>query len=309
MTTALVTGAGGFTARHLVRRLRDERNLRVVGAGRNHPANARRFDRFYRLDLRDAEAVQRLIRHERPTWIFHLAAIRSGSDREVLSVNVAGTLNLLEAVRRFSPRSRVVLVGSAAEYGPIPVSRQPVAETETCRPTGAYGLGKLAATRMAELYHRRYGLKVVVARPFNLVGAGVTGEVVIGAALRRFRSVQEGRGPCRIRMGNLDSQRDFLAVEDAVDALVRIVKGQYWGEVFHLCSGQATPIREAVRSLFSHSPRPVRLQTDRTLVRRGDLPIFYGSFRKAQRAFGFCPTIPLSESLRAAWEDEFGGRP
>jgi GDP-4-dehydro-6-deoxy-D-mannose reductase len=104
-----------------------------------------------------------------------------------------------------------------------------------------------------------------------------------------------------VRIGNLDTQRDFVAVEDAVEAYLRLIRCDCWGEVFNVCSGQPRSIRSLVEQLLGFSKRPVRLLVDPALVRPADVPVAYGSWEKAHRAAGFAPATRLEDALRSAW--------
>jgi len=219
---------------------------------------------------------------------------------------VLGAVRLLDAVALAAPQAAVLLVGSAAEYGPVAPEALPVGEDHPCRPVGAYGISKLVATNLALEIARRRSLRVVVARPFNIVGAGVPTTLVVGAILDRLRRALLDGGRPLVRMGNLDAQRDFIAVEDAVDAYVRLIQCGRWGEVFNICSGKPCPVRRVVEQLLSYCSTPIELVVDPTLVRHDDVAVIYGDATKAADAIDFQPRITLSDALLAAWRDVFG---
>ena len=129
----------------------------------------------------------------------------------------------------------------------------PLAEDHECRPVGPYGLSKHAMTLAALDHARADGTKVIVARPFNLVGAGMPTNLVAGAIAQRTRQAL-ARGESTITVGNANTQRDFIAVEDAVEAYVKLLQSGAWGEVFNICSGQATSIESIIQTLLSFSP-------------------------------------------------------
>ncbi len=90
-------------------------------------------------------------------------------------------------------------------------------------------------------------------------------------------------------------------IEDVVEAYVKLVASEHWGTVFNLCSGEPRTVREVIERLLSHAPRELRLEIDPALVRPDDVPVVYGSSRKAHDAFGFEPRIPLEQAIAAAW--------
>jgi GDP-4-dehydro-6-deoxy-D-mannose reductase len=301
--TVLITGACGFCASYLLRALRAERAMQIVGSDvvADPPAALPLAD-YIAADLTQPEAAYALVRRVRPDWLFHLAGRCRGTPEEIYRVNLLSSLNLLEAVRESSPQARVLVVGSAAEYGPAPPESMPIGEDYVCRPRGAYGLSKHALCLAAQDYARNSGLKVVVARPFNIIGAGVPSFLVVGAILDRARKALAAADPPNIAVGNLDSVRDFVDAEDVAAAYLRMIRGDYWGEVFNLCSAVPRKIREVVELLLSHSPRRIKYHVDPGLLSPTDVAVFYGSCEKARRAFAFAPSKSLEESLNSAWE-------
>jgi nucleoside-diphosphate-sugar epimerase len=146
---------------------------------------------------------------------------------------------------------------------------------------------------------------VTIARPFNIVGAGLPKSLLVGAVLERVRDVLAREGEPVVAIGNLDTKRDFIAVEDAVDAYVRMLQADYRGEIFNICSGELRSVRSVVEQLLSFSPRPIRFRIEPALLRPTDVPVMYGNSSKACRMLGFRPTISLDAALRAAWDSCF----
>jgi GDP-4-dehydro-6-deoxy-D-mannose reductase len=301
--TVLITGACGFCATHLARALAAEDRVRVVGTDlAAAPSSDAPFADYHAADLAQPGTAAALVRQVRPDMLFHLAGRFRGTQEEIHRANYLGGVNVLEAVREAAPRARVLVAGSAAEYGPARTEDMPIAEDCVCRPSGAYGRSKHALCLAAlDSAHRR-GLKVVVARPFNVVGAGVPPALVVGAVLERARRALAGPDPPVVAVGNVDSMRDFIAVEDLSAAYLRMIRGDFWGEAFNLCSGVPRRIRDVVELLLAHSPRPITYRVDPQLVNPDDVPVFFGNCDKASRAFGFALSIGLEESLQSAWE-------
>jgi GDP-4-dehydro-6-deoxy-D-mannose reductase len=306
VTVALVTGANGFCGRHLVGRLLGRRDVRVVGLDLAPAAlGTPRPQEYLQTDLCDADQAQAAVERTRPDLVFHLAGLMDGDAAELYRVNLLGGVYLLEALRRHAADARVLVVGSAAEYGLAPAEDMPLTENHPCRPRGPYGISKHALTLAALDYAHGWRMKVMVARPFNIVGAGVPGSLVVGAVLGRIKQALDGGEPVA-RIGNLDTQRDFVAVEDAADAYVRLLDCEAWGEVFNVCSGRPRSIRWLVERLLGFSERPIRLAVDPALVRPADAPVVYGSWEKSHRAAGFRPSTPLDSALQSAWECAMG---
>lgn len=306
MTTALVTGAGGFSGAHLASRLKRDA-IRVIGLDvqENRPAWASE-EEYHRVDVGDFETLSRTIRAVRPDYIFHLAGIGDGPFQSLYATNALGTIHLLEAVHATGIDARILLVGSAAEYGRVGRAELPVTEETPCRPVTPYGLSKHFATLAGQSYLRRYGMKVVTARVFNLVGAGIPESLVVGALLARVKSALQGSAPPVVTVGNLDSRRDFVSIADAVDAYVRMVQGSFWGEVFNICAGRAWSIGEVAAMLLANSTRRIELVVDPALVRGAEVDVIYGSNDKAKRLLGFEVRTSLEDAIESAWECQLG---
>ena len=300
---ALVTGVGGFCGAHLVSRLRREPFMEIAGFDRKAAAAPELgLDGYYQGDVTDAAGVDSAVRSFAPDWLFHLAGV-SGSVVPapcMYTVNVTGTVHVLEAVRRNHPACRVGLIGSFAEYGPADPSSMPVTEETPCRPVGPYGITKYAATLTGIDYAKRYGLRVVVARPSNIVGPGVPESLVVGAMLGRAKKAFSSLRPV-MKVGDFESERDFVDVSDVADAYVRLARSNVSGEVFNICSGRAYSIRRVAEMLIANSSRTITADFDPNLVPASVIRCLYGSHEKATKAIGFRPMTPLEESLKAAW--------
>jgi GDP-4-dehydro-6-deoxy-D-mannose reductase len=302
MKTALITGAAGFCGRHLAERLYRGGDIRVVGLDAQPiPGKADWLHEQVCADLRDVSQTEGLIARTRPDFVFHLAGALKGRPLELYQANLMSGISVIEALRTSAPQARVLVVGSAAEYGSVPECRLPIKEDEDCVPTDAYGLSKFALTCAALSYSRHYGMKVVVARPFNIIGAGMPPNLVLGAILQRAKSALRTSDDPEVTVGNLEAVRDFVAVEDVVAAYIRLLQGDHWGQVFNICSGEPRSIRSVVQALLAFSRHPIRLRVDPSLMRCAEVQVAYGSWHKASQAFGFVPAADFDRTLEAAW--------
>lgn len=298
----LITGVAGFTACHLIRRLSSERDLHLFGIDICTSLPPGTFlEDYSRVDITNYIQVIAMMKKYRPDWIFNLAGLTQGSGPDLYGINMMGSIHLIEAVRLTVPECRILLVGSAAEYGIHSQSEMPITENTVCKPVNAYGISKYAMTMAGLEYVRRFKMKIVIARPFNLIGAGMPPAQVVGQVLHRIKDVI-GEPEPTIAIGNLDNQRDFIAIEDVVEVYVHMIQAEAWGEVFNICSGQSHTVRSIVETLLSFSRKPIRLVTDPELVRHTDIPLIVGSTEKVKRSFGLEPSIDLNRTLRAAWD-------
>ena len=305
MTTTLITGVRGFCGQHLARHLSTETGVRLVGIGRGANASSGlRLDEYLTVDMSREDQVVHAIERIRPDHVFHLAGLVRAAPAELYRVNLLGVIHLMESVRKFAPEASVLVVGSAAEYGKVDSADLPIDEAQLCRPFGAYALSKHAMTSAALDYAQTHSMKVVVVRPFNIIGAGVPDSLVVGAILQRIKQGTDGE-PI-VRIGNLDTQRDFVAVEDVVRAYSQLLGTDSWGQVFNICCGQPRSIRWVAERLISFSPHSLRLESDSSLKRPTDVPVVYGSCQKLHRLLDFRPSTDLDRTLQAAWHHRMG---
>jgi nucleoside-diphosphate-sugar epimerase len=301
MTTALVTGAAGFLAGHLPYALRRRGPARIVGADIRGPV-ADGYDAWYETDLTDATATRALVMAVAPSVVFHLVGAFRGDAAALHASNVTTAANVLDAVHTVMPTARVVLIGSAAEYGPVPANEQPVREQFAGTPVSGYGRAKRDVSALAERAVRERGMHVVVARPFNLLGAGIPDTLVVGAFVGRLRAALAGPSPRVIRVGTVSSVRDFVAVEDVANGLALAMERGRAGEAYNFCSGERHAVADVLDRLLTLAGEPIEVQRDEMLVRMGEVDALVGSWEKARLELGWRPLIPLNASLRAAWE-------
>ena len=305
----LITGVSGFCGRHLVKRLRREQDMEIAGLDMAKPdASQWGLDRYFQADICDRAEVASRIAEFRPDSIYHLAGINAASSSAgaVCAVNLMGALNVLEAVRRHAPGCRLLIAGSAAEYGPVPDTALPVTEDVPCRPVGAYGASKYAATMITLDYVRKSNLKAVVVRPFNIIGAGIPTTLVVGAMMARAKQALESTGEPVVRVGDSDSERDFISVSDAMDAYVLLLDAEPWGEIVNVCSGRSWPIHHIARALLGNSARPIRIEFDPNLIPPSPVRRIYGSNEKARRLIRFEAKMSLEQALSSIWDSEMG---
>lgn len=238
----LVTGATGFTGRHLCGFLRGKACFEI------HATDNKLGDGIEGCDLSDSLMVESLLQKIRPAGIFHCVGSFSDSWEMNLQTNVAITRSLLAALLATGLRSRVLLIGSAAEYGFA--SEGAVSEECPLHPVSIYGLTKAMQTALMDYYCRRHGMDVVMARTFNLYGDGCSPLLFPGRVLQQVRQVREGLKK-KIEVRSLKSSRDYLDVSAAVAAYLRIMRYGSGGEVYNVGSGQPVGMDRILLDLIS----------------------------------------------------------
>ncbi len=279
-----VSGAGGFVGTWLLPRLaRDGHD--VTSTDRE-------------VDVRDAAAVADAIAGARPDAIVHLAALASvassyADPEAVARVNYFGTLHVLRAALRHAPHARVLLVSSSEIYGGSATSA-PIAEDAPLAPVSPYACTKAAADLLGAAFAES-GLDVVRARPWNHTGPGQTDSYVASSFARQLAEmVLEKRDPV-LRVGNLDTVRDFLDVADVVDAYVRLLDPAVPRGAYNIATGVPVRVAQLLDGLIEHAGLRPQLEVD-PARHRPDRPSV-GDASRLRRATDWSPRIPLDRTL------------
>jgi GDP-4-dehydro-6-deoxy-D-mannose reductase len=238
--------------------------------------------------------------------VYHLAALSHvgeswGSGAEAFRVNAEGTLHVLGAARRAGV-DRVLVVGSAEEYGAARDADMPLTEEAPLRPVTPYGAAKVAADYLALQAFLGSGLGAIRARPFNHTGPRQSDRFLIPALARRVADA-ERRGASEVRVGSLEPVRDITDVRDVVRAYRLLVERGMPGEVYNICSGRGVAVAEIAKRLLDLADRPLRLLVDPDLVRSVDVPRLVGDASKLRAATGWQPEIDLEQTLRDVFDD------
>lgn len=296
----LITGAGGFTGRHMAAELLAHRYEPVGLFAHAGEAVPPPFASAHVADLVDASAIAAVVEQVRPDLVVHLAGIpfvTHGDADALYRVNVLGTRNLLEALGRLPTRPAMTLLASSAnvygtaQAGSIDESVQPA-------PGNDYAVSKLAMEHMARLYADQFA--IVVTRPFNYTGVGQSGQFLIPKILDHVRR----RAPS-IELGNLDVGRDFSDVRMVVETYRRLLEcPQAAGRVVNVCSGHAVTVREVLALAREISGHEMAVTVNPALVRTSEVPVLQGSCRALEGLIGPVRDIPLRDTVR--WMLEAG---
>jgi GDP-4-dehydro-6-deoxy-D-mannose reductase len=300
MTRALVTGATGFVGRHLVALLQAQ-GVEVVALGLPDdplrgvlPADMP----FWGVDVRDTAVFTSILQQTNPDYLFHLAGLVRGRDlARLLDINVQGTETVLSATSQLPNPPRVVIPGSAAEYGLLR-DDQPVTEQSPTQPLGAYGVSKVAQTLTGLGYAWRGQLEVVVGRVFNITGPGEPDLMLCGAMAAQIAAIERGEQPPVLSVGNLSPTRDYVDVRDMVQALWLLSQRGQSGEIYNIASGEAVVVETVVRQLASLARVAITLEPDPARQRPADVPHMVGSSAKLHAATGWQISHPLGQSLQ-----------
>jgi len=287
---AAVTGSSGFVGRHLVPYLRGLGDEVVTLDRSGEPP----------VDVTDTHRVREVLHRARPDAVYHLAGLSHigeswDAPETVFRVNAEGTLSVLRACADAGVE-RVLVAGSADEYGVVALEDLPITEEAPIRPITPYGASKAAADILALQSFAGNGLGTLRVRAFNHTGPGqVSTMLVPGLAARIAAAEREGQH--LIRVGNLDAVRDLTDVRDVVRAYRLLVERGTPGDAYNVCSGRGVRVRDIAEALLAMSKASLELVVDPDLVRPVDVPQLVGSPAKLCAETGWQPEIPLDQTL------------
>ena len=295
----LVTGSDGFVGGRVVRRLAANGHAvtAAIRRGTTPPPGAVAVRPF---DLRDGASV-REVADGGFEAVVHLAAVASGADARrdpgaAWEINAAGTARLCEALAgSASPAPLVVLASTAEVYG-AGDRPGPRTESDPPAPCSPYAASKLGAEIAAAEVGRRTGLRVIVARPFPHTGAGQDVRFVIPAFVQRIREAQR-TGRRDVLVGNLEPVRDFLHVDDVVDAYLALIERGTPGACYNVASGSGVSVREIFERVRALLQADVRATVDPALVRAADIVHLVGDATRLRTDTGWRPRRTLDEAL------------
>lgn len=305
----LVTGAGGFIASHLAERLaREGARVRAfvrynsrndLGMLKLIPADVFSQLEILQGDLRDAEAVRKAVTGV--DTVFHLGALIAipysyVNPREVIDVNIIGTLNVLMAARDSRVR-RVVHTSTSEVYGTA--RYVPIDEKHPLQGQSPYSASKIGADRIAESFYRSFEVPVVTLRPFNTFGPRQSARAVIPTIITQALTRDE------VKLGSLEPSRDFTFVADTVEGFLRIASADnVLGEEINLGNDNTIRIGDLAEKIFGIVGKSPKLVADPQRVRPGKSEVMklWASNQKAKELIGWEPRVSLDEGLRLTVE-------
>jgi GDP-4-dehydro-6-deoxy-D-mannose reductase len=342
---ALITGVGGFAGSHLAEYLLENTDWDIIGldlvvgraaqwqsaeAGGRQPSVAsapvRASDKPSQAQQRIAlhigdtlmslPALKELFAAARPTHIFHLAAQAfvpaSWEDPwNTLANNIRGQLNVLLAAIAMNTSPRVLVVGSADEYGIVAPEELPIRETNPLRPSSPYAVSKVAQDMLGYQYYASHKLPVVRVRPFNHIGPGQSPAFVTSDFAKQIAEAEVGLHEPVLQVGDLTARRDFSDVHDIVRGYCLALSEGEPGEVYNLGAERSYSIHEVLDQLMARSTIPLWVEVAATRLRPVDIPEIVSDCSKLRARTGWQAKIPLEQSLSdilAYWRKQVQSR-
>ena len=242
-----------------------------------------------------------------PDAVIHLAGISFvpacwDDPRQAVEININGTINILEALRKHSPKTKALIVTSAEIYG-FKHDEASLDESITPLPDNFYGATKLTADRMALLYAEHYGLHVCTARPQNHIGPKQSNRFVVTAFAKQLAERADQNPVAPMKIGNLASERVFLDVRDVAHAYRLIIEKGHAGEAYNIGSGKRIPISYILDTLCDiANVHPKRIVSEKYFRPTSLAPVL--DTKKIREHTGWKTEISLEQSLKDIYQEQ-----
>jgi UDP-glucuronate 4-epimerase len=246
------------------------------------------------VDILDREKLEDLFEKIRPEIIVHLAAwagVRPSLERPELyaSVNVTGTVNLLELAKKNSTRC-FIFGSSSSVYGGS--TRVPFSEDDPVdKPVSPYAATKRAGELLCHAYAHNYSMHITCLRFFTVYGPRQRPEM----AIHKFARLMLDGGEIPV-YGEGDSRRDYTYVSDIVDGVLAAIEINPSFEIINLGESQTIPLMEVVQHL--ENALGIKAQLRFLPVQPGDMHVTYADIARARRILGYNPRKPFKEGIR-----------
>ena len=303
----LITGGAGFVGQWLCRRLLEDGHTVFAGTLDGPPPQPVLREReltnvsWVPLDVASEPSIRAAIATSTPDWVVHLAGIAfapeaNASPVRAFEINALGAMRLLAELQSSdSQGARVLIIGSAEEYGAQEASAYPIGEQALLRPLTPYAAAKAAQEMIALQVHRSTGMQVLCTRSFNHSGVGHGHSYLLPTLVRRVRELPKQGGTLRI--GNGDVVRDYTHVADVVDAYLLLLEKGAPGQVYNVCSGRGVRVRELADRVLHRTGVTANITTDEQLLRPIDVPILVGDNSKLRAATGWTPSRSIDDII------------
>lgn len=276
MNKVAITGSSGFVGKKLVGKLKENKDIELMV-----------FD-SKRNSLLKPRTLKGLV--NRSEVVYHLAAVNDSNKSGILRTNIIGTLGVLEAIRKWARSSRIVFTSSFAVYK-TPSRGEVVDENYAIFPRNIYGFTKLMGEILCYLYSKLFGVKVTIVRISNIYGPGMPPfkHSVISTFIERIKS-----GKSIGMLGNGNQTRDFIYLDDVIEALMLAgsIKDRFC--LLNVCSGEEVSVNKLAELLFIKLNKKINISYKHSLSVEGR---WKGSNLKARRKLGWIPKTSLDKGL------------
>ncbi len=309
-TKILITGATGMVGGRFYQEYKKKHGHQVYGLARDSASSrmeAVQDKNIFRCDITDRDHLEKIFDTVKPDIVIHMAAQAfNGSswacENLTHNTNSTGSLNVLKCSLRNGLHTKVLIACSSAEYGDFDPKECPLKENRALRPVTPYGVSKACTEMMGYQFFSNYGLQVYLPRMFIHVGTGHPPATAIQNFARQLALIKKGLLEPVMRVGNLNTSRDFIDVRDGVAAMMMLLEKGEPGVPVNICTGKAYSIQAILDMLIEIAKIKVDVIQDKNLFRASDEPLLLGD-NSIISGIGFKQKYSIRETLEAVFTD------
>ena len=312
----LITGITGMVGSHMADFLLRKTKSKIVGICRwrspldnvDHllqRANKKNRIKFEYADLNDVSSLIKVIKKEKPSHIYHLAAqsfpnVSFSEPISTLSTNILGTYNLLDAIKISNLNPKIHICSSSEIFGRVPKEQVPIKEDNSFHPASPYAISKVGTDLIGKFFADAYNMKIFITRMFTHTGPRRGDVFAESSFAKQIAMIEQNKQKPVIYVGNLNSMRTFADVRDAVRAYyILLNSNQKKGECFNIGGNFSCTIKEMLKFLVSKSKykKVIKIKIDPKRVRPIDADLQIPDTSKFQKATGWKPQIKFEQTM------------
>lgn len=279
----LIIGAGSATACSFIKKYISDANDYFF-CDMSKATDSMISGSWCQIDLSNTEEVYKIIKEIKPDLIYNFAGTFSNDYDLDYSANVLLPKSILDSIIKLEYKTRVLLIGSSAEYGCVEESDNPVNEDHKLNPVSVYGLTKVFQTKMMRFYFEKFNVNVVMARTFNLLSKNMSEKLFVGRVYRLIEEYKSNKIDF-ITLGNLQNKRDYIDTEKAVEMYKKIMDKGVAGEIYNVGSGNSIKIEDLLKNILLQNDLSMDIVKTEHFDNRFDIKNIYADISKVKILF------------------------
>lgn len=290
----LITGGFGFIGSHLAKFLIQKgANINIVclpNTDKSLLINYLENINIFEIDIQNTLDVQQVVLEVQPDYVFHLASYGVNSENQdpllAANINIIGSINLIKAISKINCK-KFINIGTSSEYGD-----SLAIENNMLNPVDIYGSTKAAATLILHQLSRQNNIDIITLRLFGVFGEGESSHKIFSYVIS---NILEGHD---VKLTKCEQLRDYIHVENVVDAIIKAGLSPLKNEVINIASGNCYPLKHYVNLIFDNmntDKKPLYGAVEyRVTERFAPMP----DITKAQELLNFKIIMPLEQGLK-----------